>query len=172
MNLRSLLCLALVGFATSAASQDKASLTAADVPPVPPRVTLGITREGDAVETTQYAGKVLVVTFWASWCGPCLQELPMLEGIQRVAGKEKIQVVAVNIEDRDQFRRVHSKLSTFALLLTHDYNKAAREAFGVSGIPHLMIFGRDGKVMRVHRGYSERSLDGIIAEINAALAAS
>jgi len=143
------------------------------VPGVVPPTMLGVTRDGDPVETKQVAGKVLIVTFWASWCGPCLQELPKLEGIQRAAGKNNIQVVAVNIEERDQFRRLHNQLGpSFKVLLTHDYDKASRDAYGVNGIPHMLIIGRDGRVQKVHRGYDERALDTIIAEINAALAGS
>ena len=62
---------------------------------------LGLSRYGDSLETTQYAGKVLVVTFWASWCAPCRAEMPMLEGLQRVVGKNKLEVVSLNIETRD-----------------------------------------------------------------------
>ncbi|MEO8103478.1 MAG: hypothetical protein ABI790_13205 [Betaproteobacteria bacterium] len=42
-------------------------------------------------------------------------------------------------------------------------------AYGVKGIPHMVIIGKDGKVISVHRGYSEEALDGLLAEINAAL---
>ena len=42
---------------------------------------LGVDRDGNAMETSAFAGKVLVVTFWATWCAPCRKELPMLEGI-------------------------------------------------------------------------------------------
>src|SRR5689334_2511777 len=137
-----------------------------DLAPAP----FGITRDGDAVETRQFAGKVLVVTFWASWCGPCLQELPLLEGVQQAA-KGSVQVIAVNIEERDRFRMIHDKLKSFGLMITHDYDKASREAYGVKGIPHMMIIGRDGRIQRVHRGYDESAIDGIITEINAALKA-
>ena len=131
---------------------------------------LGVTMDGSPVEVGQSAGKVTVVTFWASWCGPCRKELPMLEGLQRVA-KDRVQVVAVNIEDRDQFRRVARALDTLTLKITHDYNKSARDAYGVKGIPHMLIIGRDGRILAVHRGYSENAIDGILDEINAALAA-
>ncbi|HUP98796.1 MAG TPA: TlpA disulfide reductase family protein [Usitatibacter sp.] len=148
------------------AADDAMVLKAGDVPPA----SLGVTRDGDAVETRQFAGKVLIVTFWASWCGPCRKELPLLEGVQRVAGKDRVQVVAVNIEERDQFRRVARALESLTLTVTHDYNKASAAAYGVKGIPHMLIIGRDGKVQKVHRGYSEEAVDRIVAEVNAALA--
>ena len=137
-----------------------------DVPPP----FLGTNLDGDEIKTSDFAGKVLVVTFWASWCGPCQKELPMLEGIQRVAGKEKVQVVAINIENRDTYRVLARRLKALSVSINHDTGERASEAYGVHGIPHLVLIGRDGKVMAVHRGYSEQAIDSIIAEINRALA--
>jgi thiol-disulfide isomerase/thioredoxin len=132
---------------------------------------LGATAEGETLEAAQFRGKVLVVTFWASWCGPCMKELPMLEALQRVAGKAHLRVVAVNIEDRDVFRKIARKLDKFQLTLAHDAGKRGSEAYGVHGIPHMVIVGRDGTIVKVNRGYSEEALDGIVKEINAALLA-
>jgi len=132
---------------------------------------IGTTADGATLEVPQFKGKVLVVTFWATWCGPCMRELPMLESLQRVAGKERLQVVAVNIESREVFRKVAQKLSSFQLTVAHDYGKRGSDAYGVSGIPHMVIIGRDGTILKVNRGYSEDSLDGIIGEINAAMQA-
>jgi thiol-disulfide isomerase/thioredoxin len=132
---------------------------------------LGTNLDGDEIDASQFAGKILVVTFWASWCGPCKKELPLLEGIQRVAGKERVQVVAINIEDRDVYRKLARGLkSGFTLSINHDTGKKASGAYGVHGIPHLVLIGRDGKVIAVHRGYSDEGIDAIIAEINKALA--
>ena len=75
------------------------------------------------------------------------------------------------MEERDQFKKLQRALSTLTLTMTHDYGKKASDAYGVNGIPHLVIIGRDGKVIAVHRGYGENSIDSIVAEINAALAA-
>lgn len=151
------LCIAAVAFARPGPG---------DTPPA----GLGLATDGTAAEVGQSAGKVTVVTFWASWCAPCRKELPMLEGLQRAA-KDRVQVVAVNIEDREQFRRVARTLSSLTLKITHDYDKQAHDAYGVSGIPHMVIIGRDGRILAVHRGYSEQAIDGILAEINEALAA-
>jgi len=142
-------------------------LSPGDVPPA----ALGLTRAGDEIQTTQFAGRVMVVTFWASWCGPCRTELGMLERLQQVA-KERVKVVAVNIEERDKFRSVSRALSSFNITLTNDPHKGCASAYGVSGIPHMVIIGKDGKVISVHRGYNEEALDGLLAEINAALAKS
>jgi len=160
------LLLAILPSVPAFAEETKPRPGPGDVPPA----AFGITRDGDPVEAKQFAGKVVIVTFWASWCGPCLKELPLLEGIQK-AGKGSVQVVAVNIEDRARFRMLHDKLKSFALQITHDYDKSSREAYGVNGIPHMLIIGRDGRIQRVHRGYSEEGVDRIIGEINAALAA-
>lgn len=161
------IALSLLLSATSIAREPAklAKLAPGDTPPQ----LLGTTIDGDEIDAGKFAGKVLVVTFWASWCGPCKKELPILEGIQR-AGKDSVKVVAVNVEDRVQFRKVAKALSTLTLQITHDDRKQSSDAYGVNGIPHLVLIGRDGKVISVHRGYSEESVDSIIAEINAALA--
>jgi thiol-disulfide isomerase/thioredoxin len=140
-------------------------LAPGDIPPP----ALGMTRNGDEIETTQFTGRVMVVTFWASWCGPCRQELVMLDGLQKVA-KERVKVVAVNIEDRDKFRALSRALSGLSVTLTSDPGKRYADAYGVNGIPHMVIIGKDGKVINVHRGYSEAALDGLVDEINVALA--
>jgi thiol-disulfide isomerase/thioredoxin len=132
---------------------------------------LGIDRNNNKISATNYAGKVLVVTFWASWCGPCKKELPILENLQR-AGKGQIQVIAINIEDRDKFRAVARALDSLTLMLAHDYTNSVAETFGVKGIPHMLIIGRDQRVISVHRGYGEGMIPQLVTEINAALTAN
>jgi thiol-disulfide isomerase/thioredoxin len=134
-----------------------------------PPPALGMTLDGKEVSTKDYAGKILVVTFWASWCGPCKAELPILENLQN-AGKGSIQVVAVNIEERDQFRRVARVLAPLKLQITHDTGKWATGTYGVEGIPHMVIIGDNGRVRNVHRGYGEAMIPQLVEEINAALA--
>ncbi|MFY8061520.1 MAG: TlpA family protein disulfide reductase, partial [Arenimonas sp.] len=55
---------------------------------------LGKDVKGNPVTVDAFRGKVLVVTFWASWCGPCRKELPALNALQNAVGTELIQVVA------------------------------------------------------------------------------
>jgi thiol-disulfide isomerase/thioredoxin len=131
---------------------------------------IGKTLDGTPVHLSQHAGKVRVVSFWATWCPYCLKELPILNGMQKVAGKEQMHVVAVNTEERAVFRKVVKVLSTLDVNLAYDPDQSAQKAYGVKGIPHMVIIGRDGKIQSLYRGYSESSLDQIVADINRALA--
>lgn len=137
-----------------------------------PPAYVGLTLDDNPVLLTDHRGKALVVTFWATWCQYCLKELPILNSLQTVAGKEKLQVIAVNTESRDVFRQVSRSLRTLDLVLAYDPDGKGRGAYGVNGIPHMVIIGRDGKVVAIYRGYSEDSLDDIIASINRATGAT
>jgi thiol-disulfide isomerase/thioredoxin len=130
----------------------------------------GRTDEGEAISLAAYSGKVVVLSFWAAWCGPCRKELPLLEGIQQVAGKDRVQVVASNIEDRDTFRKIAPKMKPLQMLVASDTARQAQEANGVNGIPHMVIIGTSGRIVRVRRGYSEAGVDLVVEDLNKALA--
>lgn len=133
---------------------------------------VGFTLGGDKVKLSDLRGKVVVVSFWATWCGYCLKELPILEGIQKVAGKQhNVQVIAVNTEERDTFRSVTRLMKDFTLAMANDAGGAAQKTYGVKGIPHLVIIGRDGVIIRVYRGYGEETLERITQDINLAISA-
>jgi thiol-disulfide isomerase/thioredoxin len=132
---------------------------------------LGRDASGHDVHVQDMHGKVVLITFWASWCGYCLKELPILAGIQKLAGPGQLQVVAISYnEDYDNFRKIHHNLRKENMLLTYDSNASVSKAFGVSGIPHMLMIGRNGRIAHVHVGYDESMLDTIIAEVNALLA--
>ena len=84
--------------------------------------------------------------------------------------KDRLKIVAINIEEREVFREVSNVLKDFTITITNDPKKYAAQNYGVKGIPHMVIIGKDGKVVTAHAGYSEAALDGLLAEINAELA--
>jgi thiol-disulfide isomerase/thioredoxin len=133
--------------------------------------SLGKTPDDMSIMVGDSSGKVTVVTFWASWCAPCRAELPILAAIQKVAGSDQIRVVAVNIEGAWEFRHVAHRLSGLQLTLTNDADGRVSAAYGRSAIPHFVLIGRDGRILKVHRGYDEKQLDLIVADVNGALAA-
>ena len=137
-----------------------------DIGDVPPKF-LGKDKEGVAVKLEDNKGKIVIISFWASWCSPCLKELPLLEGIQQQIGVDKVKVVAINYkESRKQYRHIKKKLSNLALTLTHDKRGNLGNKFGVGGIPHLFIVGKNGKLIYQNVGYGDTSMDSIVKVLN------
>jgi len=153
-----------------AASASSAGTTAALKPgdAAPPHV--GTTLDGKPVLLTDFPGKVIIVSYWATWCTFCIKELGMLDAIQ-TAANDHVQVLTVNIEPAYVFKKVAKKLSQLHIPLLYDPDRKGREAYGVGGIPHMIIVGKDGRIDTVNIGYSEEELDGIVTSINRAIGA-
>jgi thiol-disulfide isomerase/thioredoxin len=150
------------GLASPPAPDKNPAVAAGDTPPA---MVLGLTRRGEEVSVEKYPGTVRVVTFWASWCGPCRKEIVMLDKLGELA-KDKLKVLAINIEDRQTFKEVTRQFFQSHVVMANDQSKRAHNAYGVNGIPHLVIIGRDGKVAKVKRGYSEEALPGQLKELD------
>ena len=134
-----------------------------DVPPD----FLGKDSNGDAVTLKDHKGKVVVISFWASWCPPCLKELPILENIQNKIGTDKIKVIAINYkEERKKYRKIKKLLSSLNLTLTHDKRGVIGKKFGVEVIPNLFIVGKNGELVFHSIGYRDSSIDEIVKVLN------
>ena len=163
-------CITVIGlvfsltFATDAQAQAQVRLQTGDAAPD----SLGTDRDGKQVRIADYHGKVVVLTFWATWCGYCLKELPILENLQRRLGKARIEVVAINTDkNRVDYIKMRRRLKDFQLTMTADEGRGAGARYGVSGLPHLVMVDKAGRVAHVHIGYAEKSLPGFVDEINA-----
>jgi len=127
---------------------------------------------GEDVTLSSQHGKVVILTFWASWCGPCKRELPILENAQRAVGKDKLVVFAVSHRDTEAALTAIKKLAAnWQINVMKDRNEHVASLYSVSKIPHLFMIGRDGRVVANHLGYGDRTIDELVADINRALAA-
>lgn len=136
---------------------------------VPPPI-LGKDQDGNVVDLEKHRGKVVVVTFWASWCGPCRREIPMLAKLQQAVGRDHLEVVAVNFkEPRRDYLSVLRANRGYDLTYIHDARGKVSDRYGVQALPNMFIIGADGKIAHVHRGYSEEVVDSFIAEMLALL---
>ncbi|MDE0037665.1 MAG: TlpA disulfide reductase family protein [Gammaproteobacteria bacterium] len=143
-----------------------AVLAVPEVGDVPPAY-LGKDRQGKKVDLKDLRGKVVIVSFWATWCPPCRKELPVLETLQQHAGRDRVRVVAINIERPRAYRRMERRLKDYTMTLINDYNGRTKKRFGVSGIPHLVMIRKDGTVAAIKRGYTEEMVPAMIDEVNA-----
>ena len=146
----------------------KPSVKPGDTPPD----SLGRTMDGQTVSLASLHGKVVVISFWATWCRYCMKEMPVLAGLQSLATQRHLplQVVAVDYrEGHDTFRRsaqlLHQRLPN--LLLSWDRRGTIGRPYGTAGgIPVMVMLHRDGTVANIHVGYGESMLDSLVAEIN------
>ena len=136
-----------------------------------PEDELGKDLKGNKIRISDYHGKVVIVSFWASWCGPCKKELPVLAGVVKRVGTDQLQVIAINYRDEyEPFKFVVSVFKDYPITILRDANSKAARKFEVQGIPRMIIIGRDGKVAADHTGYGESMIPELVDQLNALLA--
>ncbi len=113
---------------------------------------------GNSISSADYAGKVLLVSFWSPWCVPCRDELAAFEGLYAAHRKDGLEIVAISVESSHQAVSSFLKKTplTFPVLL--DDNKRASEAYHCSHLPTTVIIGRDGIIRKVMKGYGKEIL--------------
>lgn len=102
--------------------------------------------KGQTIRLSDFRGKVVVLNFWASWCPPCIAEMPSLERLHRALADKGLQVLAIsvddNLDDVVQFKE-HYQL-TFPIL--HDKARKASEALLTFKYPETYVVDREGNL--------------------------
>lgn len=126
---------------------------------------------GDKIPLGGQRGKIVIVTFWASWCAPCRRELPILEAAQKLVGQNRLTVFAVSYhESSDAIRAIKKMAPSWHINFIEDYRGSIAGHYGISAIPHLFIIDRTGKVLANHLGYGDSSIQALVNDLNQALA--
>lgn len=135
-----------------------------------PPDALGRDRNGTEQTVSMHRGKVVIVTFWASWCAPCRRELPVLGKFQSVVGKDHLEIIAINVkEPRSHYNAVVRANKDIALTWVHDVSGATSVSYGVEVLPNMFVIDREGRIAHRHRGYSEAQIKVFVSEIAALL---
>lgn len=126
---------------------------------------LGKTKYGEEVHIDALKGKVVVVSFWASWCTYCMKEMPILGEISK-RSEGFVEVIAVNVkEDRKIYSEFSRRLKKTGVKVTWDRRGKISDTYNVKGLPHLVIFDTEGDLAYTHKGYGKNSLKQIVNKI-------
>ncbi|MEO8310058.1 MAG: TlpA disulfide reductase family protein [Caldimonas sp.] len=108
---------------------------------------------GPNLRLKEQRGRVVMVNFWATWCGPCRQEMPQLNRLYEKYKSSGFMLLGVNVDDDvAKAAEVAAKLGvTFPVLL--DTEKTVSKLYDLSTMPSTVLIDREGKVRYVHRGY-------------------
>ena len=110
----------------------------------------GADAAGEPLALSDFAGKgkYVLIDFWASWCGPCRREIPLLVEIDKNYADKGVQVVGINVWDKKDaaLKAVEQMGIKYPVIYTED--NTATDDYGVSGIPQILLIGPDGTILK------------------------
>ena len=116
---------------------------------------------GESKTLEQYRGKVVYLDFWASWCGPCRQSLPLLNELRNELGSEHFEVIAINLDQNpEDGKRFLQKYPVNYPVLT-DTTGSTPQKYQLSGMPTSYLIDQKGNIQGAHQGFRRSDIDKI-----------
>jgi thiol-disulfide isomerase/thioredoxin len=136
-------------------------------PPIPAPDFVLKDLDGQPHRLSEFRGKLLLVNFWATWCGPCLKEMPLLVRAQEQYGKLGFQVIGPALDEADAVRAMAKKIGVnYPIMVGDDDIVAAMDTLGdkLGALPFSVLVARDGRILsRVTGGFTQEKLTRLIA---------
>jgi len=128
-------------------------------------------RGGKTIDLAQYKGQVVMINFWATWCGPCRQEMPLLQDIYTKYKPMGFTLIGVNVEpstgDPEGWLSKLPKPVTFPVAF--DVDSKVSKLYKVAGMPTTVFIDRKGNVREVHKSYRPGDENLYLTQIRALL---
>jgi cytochrome c biogenesis protein CcmG/thiol:disulfide interchange protein DsbE len=134
-----------------------------------PALALPVAANGDPgarMDLNDLKGRPVILDFWASWCGPCAIEAPVLDRLSRRYEKRGVVVLGVNVSDPPQIIKAYAAQKGLSYPMVADSGSEVSNGYGVSKLPSLVIIDKQGKVSAFFTGVvDEASLDEALAAV-------
>jgi peroxiredoxin len=124
--------------------------------------------QGDNVRLSEHSGEVVLINFWATWCGPCRQEMPLLDELYGKYQRAGLVMLSVNIDDNAAPAIEMAQTLKISYPVLFDSRKEVSRAYDVSAMPVTVLVDRAGVVRYVSEGYKpgyEKRYTGKLREL-------
>jgi peroxiredoxin len=111
--------------------------------------------DGPNLRLGEQRGRVVMVNFWATWCGPCRIELPHLDKLHAKYRNSGFLLLGVNIDDDPNAAKALAAKMGLKFPVLFDSEKKVVAAYDLNAMPATVLIDRDGKVRHLHRGYKD-----------------
>lgn len=125
---------------------------------------------GETISLASQRGRVVLINFWATWCGPCQEELPELARLQSKYRERGLSILAISVDNEPENVKTFLKKYDIKLLGLWDRDKKTAEAYAVEAMPSSYLVDRNGIVRAIYRGYDPKEFKRLEAEVEALLA--
>jgi thiol-disulfide isomerase/thioredoxin len=127
-------------------------------------------RGGKAIDLAQFKGQVVMINFWATWCGPCRQEMPLLEDIYKKYKPMGFTMLGVNVEpDSKAAEAWLAKQKPVTFPIAFDTESKVSKLYKVAGMPSTVFVDRKGNVRVMHKGYKPGDENFYLSQIRSML---
>ena len=157
-----LLCLTVLGVAPVLAASPSTLQAGAPAPAFQLN-----SNTGKPVSLADLKGQIVLVNFWASWCGPCRQEMPILEQLNHQYRNKGVTLIGVNVEPDSGAGLAWLKATPVTFPILFDVDSKVSKLYEVQGMPNTVILDRKGIVRYIHRGYSPGAENEYLDQIRA-----
>ena len=124
---------------------------------------------GENLRLSEYRGDVVMLNFWATWCGPCRQEMPLLDDLFNRYERVGFTLLGVNIDDDSQRAIDMMRELGVNFPVLFDATKDVSKLYDVNAMPVTVILDREGNVRHVHQGYKPGYEEKYLNEVRALL---
>jgi len=123
--------------------------------------------DGKAVDLGSLRGKVVMINFWASWCGPCREEMPILEKLHAKYKPMGFTMIGVNVEPDSAEAAKWLKATPVTFPILFDTKSEVSKLYAVQSMPSTVIIDRKGNLRWLHRGYKAGDENEYLNQIRA-----
>lgn len=107
--------------------------------------------DGSKFSLSENSGKVILINLWATWCGPCVEEMPAFEKLNNEYGDD-VKIVCINCMEAKSDVNSFVKQNGYTFPIAYDESGAINMKYPTQGIPYTLVVGKDGKVKNIYVG--------------------